>query len=53
MSCSTMREWRMFACCSTFGTLSEACFYSGVMGPAKDMLTVEGYDLQFGTNVIG
>ena len=27
--------------------------HSGVMWPAIDMLTADGYDLQFGTNVLG
>ena len=29
------------------------CFHSGVMWPAVDLLTADGYDLQFGTNVLG
>lgn len=28
-------------------------FYSGVMAPPKDQVTSQGYDLQFGTNVLG
>ena len=28
-------------------------FYRGVMMPPVEMLTKDGYDLQFGTNVLG
>lgn len=38
---------------SSIHTHSYSPRYSGVMVPPKDQVTVQGYDLQFGTNVLG
>ena len=38
---------------SPFTTPETHLFIRGVMGPPIDALTVEGYDMSFGTNVLG
>ena len=49
MSCLTMRAFDMSSC---LGHELTKCF-RGVMWAPTELLTADGYDLQFGTNVVG
>ena len=55
MSLSTMRESRVVAVMCGFSAAADRpwCDHSGVMMSPKEQLTIQKYDMQFGTNVIG
>ncbi len=53
MSLSTMRESRVVAVMCGFSAAADRpwCDHSGVMMSPKEQLTIQKYDMQFGTNV--